>query len=435
MTLVYPNPTHILYAGASPVADAQVGKVSWRVGGGWSASARIMGSINMYQDITTAYTVAMTDGLGGSLTTPTLCPAQREHEDVYSVSGSNQSTLELEDLTSFRMRRPNQNFATFLASTTTAMIDALATRAGVTITGDPALYVSEDEAKSAKLAEVLGRIAKIAAMDIVVGTDGVIALSAWETAAGALTFVWSTRRHRVDARNIFTGQRLGKSTTRPPSGEQFYGWVEAGFKSEALTSPLLLAEATDISIAGMCGSWTSWNGDPSNPASGWLMHQDLEGLGNYDVPATGQGTGTATHFTAVVLPPGGVFAGSALTTAVRIRVNGTPEAELPSGVDAEFLYPAVVYGTDTSLGDWPAPDFVDPLFPSQAYAIARRPHILAQLNSAADMLIMTGPLQCGSAVRLLRTVSYGGHTYKTVGIDWDLSANKTTVTAARTWED
>ena len=433
MTSYFPNPTRVLKDGVGdPIAGAVVERVSWKANEGWKVSAYFHGAFDMYQSIDTPYTLDFTDGLGHSQSTPVLCPAQREHEDEDSVDGGPDLTpVEFEDLSSFKMRRPNQNFASFVASSTGAMIDALATRAGVTINGDPDLYVSEDEAKGAKLAEVLDRIRKISACDLVVLPDGSINLEPWEDDPGDLVFAWSKRRHRVDARNIYSGQRLGKSTSKPPSGEQIYGWTEAGFVSQALDAPLFGAEADDISVTGLCGSFTTWDGDPGNPLSGWLNHQDLEGLGNYDPPETAMGSGVATHFTAVILPPGGVFSGSSLTTAVSIRVTGTPEEELPEGVDAEFLYPAVVEGTDTSLGDWPAPDFIDSLFPSQSYAVSRRPYILRQLNGPADTLTLTGPLQCGTAIQLLLEYSYNSKTYKVMSIEWDFVGNRTTIVLHR----
>ncbi len=114
----------------------------------------------------------------------------------------------------------------------------------------------------------------------------------------------------------------------------------------------------------------------------------------------------------------------------RVRIF-TPEEELPEGVDAEFLYPAVVEGTDTSLGDWPAPDFIDSLFPSQSYAVSRRDYILRQLNGPADTLTLTGPLQCGTAIQLLLEYSYNSKTYKAMSIEWDFVGNRTTIVLHR----
>lgn len=424
MTDFRPNPTATLLTGGSPIANAVVQRVGWRVNEGWSWSAVVRGPLDLYQARYTTYQITWTDGLGNSRSTPDLVWLGRSHQDQYNVSSPNLTSMSGVDLTTTKMKQNNQSFASFLASSTGAIISALATRAGVTVTGysgNPLIdfYVIEEDVKNAKLSDALERITAVSAFEHGVNEAGEIALRAWEDPEVTLNFDWSERVHNLDPRSLFTGLRLGKRSSLSYVGEQVYDLSSVGFVNQALNPFLSLPTAANESIAGAgnIAAVTFYNASDQ-----WVQHYDFT-LGSRPAPGGPQGSGQATYFVAEVTPPT-----IATQVRARVRVNGTPPGGLPSGIDPEFIYPPMA----TSLGEWPAEsDFVDQLFPSLAYATSRHPQLKNKLNAPADTLSLVGPLQANSTVKLFARHTYQTREYKVHGIDWDFSSNQTRIDLVR----
>jgi hypothetical protein len=425
MSTYYPNPVVTLSRSATPVSGAIVQSVGWKANDGWSFSAVVIGdALDPYEDRDTEYTVSFTDGLGNSQSTGPCYWSPREYHHEYNSEGSIDLTVITgEDAALFKMRASNQSFASYANSTSDAIIGELATRAGATITGAPEFDVTEEDVKNAKLADALNRYLEISAYEFGVNTSGQIACRSWESSGGTLSFDWSSLVHQVDPRALYTGIRYGKRSSQPYSGEQVYDFESTGFVTQELATPLLSASVANESNGtdGNVYAVTFYNADDE-----WTLHYDFT-LGGYAEPGSTQGTGASTYFIAVVVT--GTIAGA---TRARVRVTGSPAEEVPEGVDVEFLWPAISGDPDTSLGVWPyESDFIDQLFPSQSYAEGRAPYILSKLNAPADVLRMSGPLQCGTGVQLFCRYTYRTREYKLHEINWDFASNKTTLLLVR----
>jgi hypothetical protein len=425
MSTYYPNPVATLSRSGTPVSGAIVQSVSWRANDGWAFSAVVPGdTLDPYEDRDTPYTVAFTDGLGNSQSTGSCYWSQREYHHEYNTDGNIDLTvMQGECAAMFKLRTANQSFDSYSNSNASTIIAALATRAGVTITGAPSFDVTEEDVKNAKLSDALNRYLEISAYEFGVNTSSEIACRAWEASGGTLTFDFSNLSHHVDPRALYTGIRYGKRSSRPYTGEQVYVFDTPGFVTQTLSDPLLLPAPTNESNGtdGNIGAVTFYNADDE-----WTDHYDFT-LGGYAEPGGTQGTGAATYFIAVVIA--GTVAGD---TVAQVRINGSLEEDVPEGVDVEFLWPAISGDPDTSLGVWPyESDFIDQLFPSQAYAEARADYILSKLNADADTLQMSGPLQCGSGVQLFARYTYRTREYKVHEIQWDFTSNTTAIKLVR----
>lgn len=425
MSTYYPNPVATLTRSGVAVSGAIVQSVSWAANDGWSFSAVVPGdALDPYEDRDTVYVVSFTDGLGNSQSTGPCYWSQREYHHEYNVSGNIDLTvMQGECAAMFKMRAANQSFDSYSLTTSDSIIAELATRAGVTITGAPVFDVYEEDVKGAKLSEALDRYLSIAGYEFGVNTDGEIACRSWESSGGTLSFDFSRLTHIVDPRALYTGIRYGKTSSLPYSGEQVYDFDSTGYVTQALATPLLSASPTNESNGtdGNILAVTFYNADDE-----WVDHYDFT-LGTWPEPGGTQGTGTITYMIANV-------AGGTLTGVVRarLRVSGTPAEEAPEGIDVEFLWPALSGDPDTSLGVWPyEQDFIDQLWPNQAYAEARAPYILSKLNAEADKLQMEGPLQCGTGRQLFDRYTYRTREYKLRSINWDLAGNTTSLTLVR----
>lgn len=422
MTTFLCNPTSQLLAGETPVAGSRVERVSVKVNDGWSVTARVQGELDIYQARYSPFNVNWSDGLGNSRSTPALIWPERGYTDSKSTTGPDVTTLGLRCATSNRMRIKNQHFDSFLASSSGAIISALAARAGVTITGITGpldFYVIEEDIKRAKLEDALKRFLNVAAADYEVTPAGVVACRPWEAEEVDLEFDWSVRKHQLDTRNWFTDFRGGKRSSQNYEAEQVYVFDTPGFENQALSPFLTSPSCANESIAGAgnIAAVTFYNADDE-----WVVHYDFT-LGGRPEPAGPQGTGQCTYLVAEVLP---ATVGS--QTRAQIRVNGIPPESLPPGIDPEFLYPA----PETSLGEWPAEaDFIDQLFPSQSYFLSRKPHLKNRMNAPADRLQLIGPLQAGPTVKLFARHEYKSREFKVVGIEWNLIGNQTTIDLVR----
>ena len=423
-----PNITRTLsLSGGSEVAHATVTRISCKANQGWSWSAVVNSDSgpDPYQSLFTPYKIDWTDGLGNSRTSPDLCwITPRDFTDGSSTSGPSVLEMGGVDLTGTKMRTNNQSFASFSASSSGAIMAALASRIGITLDGysgrsELDFYVIEEDVKNAKLIDALNRILNVCAGEYFVRPDNRLSVRLWEDSGLSLDFDYSSLKHVPDPSRLFTGLRLGKRSSARYDTEQVFTFNSSGYVTQSLSPSLNLPFATNESIsgAGNIAAVTFYNASDQ-----WVEHQDFT-LGSRPAPGGVQGTGTCTYLIAEVVPP---TVGS--TIRAKIRVNGTAPGSLPAGVSPEFVYPPMA----TSLGSWPAEgDFVDQLFPGYAWAEARYPQIKNKLNGPADRLIMEGPLQANNTVDLFSRFTYRTRAYKVDSIVWDFMSKRTSLELVR----
>ncbi len=408
-------------------------EVSWEVDAGWTWSAQVApaSGYDPAHDVGSTYQLTLVDGLGNTLVCPPMVALQVTIPDEDSAELSDTISLSGVDEATYRMGLRNQNFPSYKASSSATIVGALATRAGVTVNGMLDWYVGEEELKGTLLSEALSRFLEAAAYDHVVNLDGEIDCTAWEHDAGTLTFDWSNRTRTLDKQAKVTGRRLGKRSSIPPGGEQFYEFTNAGIHDVALSAPLIMPGASEATALGGLGAAIFFDADPSTggilpPPYGFYVWDT-----DYTVNPPYLGESPATHLRVVLNELSGGL--TEYPIPLRVRVVGTPYAEegLPPGVDLEFLYPEPSGDPDTSLGARPSDnDFIDSVFPGQAWAAARYTHILNKMNSVTDRLSEDGQMNVG--VRPLKRRTVGGVTYKVWSINHSLSSGQTSLEFVRT---
>ena len=403
---------------------ATVQWVQLSINSGWTFSATIqepfdLDAVGRFD----TFTIYMADGQGGERTTPPLVIVTESENDTRNVAGAGLITITGEDLDSNKLRTPNQNFASFHATTSDALIETLASSVGVTAIDAPSQHITEEEVKGEKPAEAIARILQAYAYETVATASGLV-FYAWEAASGAVDFDWSNRSRTGNKSQRYTGVRLGKTTSMPNSGsDQIYDFDMPGEAAQALTAPLM-NPAADItgSLVGSIGAATFFN-------AAMEIVQHYYWAPDYATPIGTWGADPATSVHVVVLP--GIGFESDLAVKARLRVVGDPYDELdppPAGVDREFLYPPA----GTSLGDWPyLENIVEPLWPGLAYAMERYDAILDRLNSAGDTMKLDGIYRCHSGINLRLRHTWGSRVYKCMSVRWEVSSATTTMEFAR----
>ena len=412
-------------------------KVTWEVDRGWTWSAQTSDAIDIRHARDSVYTITLSDGYGNTLNTPDLVALQRTRRNSRNVSAPGIITLSGCDLTTFKMGKRNQSFPSFRATDSETLLETLATRAGVSISGIPNWYIGEEEVKGETLASAIQRLQKTVAYDAVIGTDGAITLTAWEDVGGSLDFPIANIQEQYDPSQIFTGVRLGKRTSRPNNATQRYEFDHADSFTQELSNPLNGPEANSGNDMGAAAimAVAFYDGDPDDPESGLVAFQSFTGPWGTPVgPSVASSeTGIATHFVIETWNIGAPYPLKAL-----LVVTGTPvgEEEIPDGVDLQFLYP-VPNGDpedpetyDTSLGAWPSEqDAIDPLFQGSAQAADRYDSYLEKLNMAGDQLSVDGTFHLGP--RPFQRLDEAGASFKVWSISWDVGAIQTQITMVR----
>lgn len=432
-----------------PIDHGGTLKVSWGADRGWTWSCQPKSLPPIRHARDAVYSITMHDGYGNSLTTPDLVALQRSKRWARNVSGPSVRSLGGVDLTTFKQGKRNQSFPSFRATTSEFLLETLATRAGISISGIPNWYIGEEEVKGETLASAIQRIQKAVAYDAVTGTDGAITLTAWEDVGEDLDFPISNVEERYDPSQIFTGVRLGKRTSRPNNATQRYEFDHADSHQITLSNPLTGPDAdAGNDMAGQTVSAVAfYDGNPLSPESGLVQFLSFPGpWATPTAPAiAGSETGIATHMVVKTENIDQPYPLKAL-----LIVTGTPfdeEDPPPDGVDLQFLYP-IPNGDpedpegsyDTSLGSWPSnQDAIDPLFQGYAQAEERYQSYLDKLNAPGDTLAIDGTLHLG--VRPLQRFAHmidneAGDdlveaSYKVWDISWDFGAIQTQLNLVR----
>lgn len=409
-------------------------KVGWSLDAGWTWSATIFGSSFDYRHARNAvYTITLIDGFGNTMVLPPMTVRPRTKRDSKSVDSPGTLNLSGVCVASRRLGRKNQSFPSYRNSLSDTIISALATRADVIVNGMPSWPVGEEEIKEETLAEPLDRFLKVAAYDRITNLDGEIDVAPWEgTGAGAYSFPWKNRECSYDDDLIFTGVRAGKRTSRPAAGDQYLPFDHAGSFTQEI-DPITGPGASEApGSLGFLGAIAFFDGHPGNPASGLVAFYAWNLA--YSSPVISSSPGPATHVTVICDP----LEGSLLEYPVvqRVKISGTPVAEVPEGMDLAFLDPEPTNlespeTEDTSLGAWPSDseEFIDPIIPSAAWWADRKAYALAKLNSAGDQLHDDGVFHLGP--RLDQRETYESRAYKVTEISWDVGGKSTNVTLAK----
>lgn len=432
-----------------PIDHGNTLKVTWAVDRGWTWSCQPVRAVPIRHARDATYTITLYDGYGNSEELPPMVALQRTKRWSRNTAQPKVPTLGGVDLTTFKKGKRNQSFPSFRATDSETLLETLATRAGITISGIPNWYIGEEEVKGETLASAIARIGKTVAYDEVIGFDGDITMVAWEADGDPLDFPVANVQESYDPSQIFTGVRLGKRSSRPNNAEQRYEFDHADSFVQELSSPLKGPDADPGNDIGneAIQAVAFFDDDPGNPEAGLVQFLSFPGpWGIIEGPeyATSE-TGIATHIVVTTYNIGVPYPLKAL-----LVVTGTPydeEDPPPDGVDLQFLYP-VPNGDpedpegsyDTSLGAWPSEqDAIDPLFQGYAQAEARYPAYLEKLNLAGDQLAIDGTFHLGP--RLLQRYTHqidneagdglvDAH-YKVWAIDWDPGAASTRLTLVR----
>lgn len=406
--------------------------VGWALDRGWTWSATVQASpdFNIQHSRYAEYTITLKDGFGRTLVCPPMVALPRSKRDPNCVTSPGKISLSGVDATTRKMGIKQQNFRSFRATTSTAIVSALAARVGVTITGLLEWYVQEEEVKGEVVAEALDRLIEIAGYQTIINPSGVVVCSAWEAAGADLDFIWSNRELHYDDSNIFTGKRIGKRSSRNRAADQTYEFENAVPALRELQYPLLGVSASEVGDLGAIQAVAFFNGPQNLESTGLVTFLSWDPT--ISGPAVATGPPPATHMTVTLRNLGVPYPRNAI-----LRVTGAPydEATWPPGLDLAFLYPAPngdpedPDSPDTSLGDWPSEnELIDPLFLGEAWAIARYPYILGKENSGGKTISMDGVFQLG--VALDQRDSEDSQEYKVIEVSWSCSTRKTEVTMA-----
>lgn len=402
----------------------------WEVDKGWTWSCTVhkvkSGTYDYRHARDGVYTITANDGLGASITLPPMVAKTRIYTDEESISGAGEIELSGTCLATLKMGAGNQSFSSFKATTSTALVTALATQSGLTVSGLPEWYIGEEEVKGETLASALTRLLEVSAYDAVVSLAGAISITAWEAVGDALVFNWATLKQPYDPFEVFTGKRLGKQSSIPTGdedGNQEYRFDHADSFDQALVAELTGPGCFESDLLGAIAAVGFFDMDPNNISAGLVAFYSFDT--DYTAPPISSSPGPATHMRVVCKDIGMPYPVEAV-----LKVTGTPAASLPEGADLSFTTPAPTGDPDTSLGVWPShDDLIDPLFPGQTWAEARQPYILAKENSDGDKLLLDGVFQLG--VRPHQRLTYATRVYKVWAIDWDSGGDKTDVVMVR----
>ncbi|MGE0493291.1 MAG: hypothetical protein AB7S38_29050 [Vulcanimicrobiota bacterium] len=375
---------------------------------GWTWSATVEGLLDSFAR-EGLFRFTIDDGMGGVLVTPPLV-ANQPRRPSSDLSGD-RTELGGTDLATYRAGLEGQSFDSYFSSDSAIIAAAVASRAGISISGFPSFPVGEEEVKSAKLWDSLNRMARSRGYIWFIDPHGTVrflpfqagSVSGYQFPAGSIS-----RDDDPGARitEIVFGKESRVTTT-------FEKWFDTTGPHEfQFPSPLSAVTVKDISTSGYIETVSLFDGPPLNGDSGHIGTKVLAPL-TFNITPTRSGAYPATHGVARVGPPS--IAEAAVVAG--IRVSGAPPDNLPEGLDRSFLvtYPP---GGDPTRPD-PAPR-VDPLFTSAADmqgGVGAR--IFAYENRASNVMHYEGaPLL--ASVRLWETVSRPGWPSASIySINWN----------------
>lgn len=372
--------------------------ISWEINAGWSGTLTYNKRPPMDMADTATATVTLTDEWGESITTPPLYI--RDRSETESLTGQS-GTYQLLDTTTVKLADATQSFDTFLDSTSTAIVAAIATRFGVSISGATEFPVWKEDVKVSDGWGPLRRIAAVNGQQLVINADGTISFVAGDYDIGASTFspdsVTRTWKPQDRFGAILVEKNLGVGTA---SGQQFYDFTTPGFvPSQAMTTPLTVTGVDDVSSEGRITWVTFFNADDEQCG----QYQLGGGTGISSSPNVGDYP--AVKFSCLV-----EASTSTTNTDTRVSIVGAPPNPPPSGVDTAI---AEHYGTGRG---YPG-SFSESLIPSKAWADDHWEAWLAEINRGTHYLdCKASHLDC--SVRMLQTKTWRTFTGRIEKITW-----------------
>lgn len=410
---IYPNVLWKVYRAGVHLEHVSA-SVSTSVNAGWQASVELIGDqADDFAD-DTPIRIEIQDGLGGQLVTPELFATEREAVDERSDSGPS-SNWTLMDSTTAKAGRDNVSFPTFRGSSSTEIVQALASAAGIKVVGTIDFPVPDEDVKQSKINDAVQRIAAASAQEWHVRETGEMELVEWGRFSGELQVDWSRITRNCTPRSRFSKINIGKrSAVQSNSDNQQsdfrFPFDEIGFKTFALPNPLSGVIIGDLSKFGYLDAIGVWNGDPGRGGK-LIKYLAIAGGPFTNTNAVANGAYPATHISCYVMPPGGIeaflqgFAPGEIQATM--RVTGTPPSNLAPAlqVDPEFLY---AYDSGRPVNA--APDWIDSVFPNRQWVVDRASKMLQMKNKGWRTLDMNSVLDVSP--RLFQSFSRYGKTWR-----------------------
>lgn len=384
---------------------------------GWSATLDfpyLLDHTGIAADATATITWSDEQDTPISMSTPPMILRTRGRKASLGGLGTR---IELIDLTSHKLSSGSESFDTFENTTSTAIVAAIATRFGVSISGATAFDIWKEDIKLSNGWVPLQRIAVVAGQQLVVTDTGAVQFvdNDW-TVPGALL---ADDEEESDTPGemfgkIFVSKNLGMGTA---IGPWYFDFDEGGYPSTVLDPQISAAVPNDVTLGGngsitMVGFWD---------AEDKLI--ELHSLGGTDIPIEysglpEDGTWPAVRFTCLVTPDPDTG-----VVEARLQISGTPPDPVPAGIDPAF---AQTYGTGRGLTS----PFQESLIPSEAWADDHWEDWLRELNRGKRTLKVTGPMDCSVGVGVVHVsslLSLSGRAEKVTWSGGTSSPPKTTM--------
>lgn len=393
---------------------------SWSIKGsvnrGWTANLDFAGLLDLRATKSTPQSIAITgenDPSNPLTLTDFFYVGQRSRS--WGIKSSAKSTsYELNDIPSIKLSSGGQSFDTFSDVTFADVVSAIATRAGVTISGASTSPIFVEDIKQSTLWAPLQRMAAADGMDLIVDTDGSVKFISM-TPSGTCTMppwlISETFNPWSQYDSILTQKRTGQGVNQ---GIQYYRETTTGNKESELQWPISSASVSDESTSGSIGWVRLWDGPPSG--SGQLIWANQLGgvTGDVILPPL-DGSWPATHVSFLVYP--NTASPSTPINAV-LAINGVSPITIPAGIDPSFSV-ILTQGAGTDRG-FPR-IYNESLIPSEAHAIAHKAAYFQSINRGTDMITVTGPLT--TTARFGQTWSYAGLSGRIIDIEHRGGAN------------
>lgn len=355
------------------------GRVTHTIAQGVTASIQLQQSISLDALAEGSCQIQIDNRTDGYESPPMRALIRRRRKSMQGRAWS----LELVDEASWKMSQRGQSLPTFIGSSSTAITTALATLAGVTVTGMPDWPVLVEDIKQAQLSDALRRMCAAMALETIVTASGAIVVVPVMWSSGNYSFRPDTVEEVGSTARRFTGLRVEKSS---PISSQFCFVADTeqteqtSYHTFAFGNPLTNVQYTESGVSGGAISYVVvWNGTPGQPGS-----VAVRGWGALPISGPFDPTLPGTHATVVFEPS---------PAAVALGIPGT------FGICFVGSPPLLAAGLDLSFSEFvgsterPFPQtYSEQLIPTRAAAIANGPGYLRQRNKDAYRVTASGRL-------------------------------------------
>lgn len=326
---------------------------------------------------TDLFRLTIYDGLGSVCRTPPLVLQGRE----LSSSGSEGCSLSGVDVATHRMRKEGINLGTYRKTTSSAILSAVFAAVGQTAIGVPSIPQGEEFVNQAQAVDLLLRYLAIAAMDYFVDSLGRVVCIQFQACGERYQAFPEEIQRSGDPTSRTTSWRLQKTSSI--QNEKDYTFDTPGFKVVSLPQPFRNLEVQDLSTLGNIDEIGVWAGDPTGKGKLIILYS-FGGVGILTTPQNG--AWPATHVSCNVYPPSNL---PTETVVARLRVRGTPEVDLPDGVELSFSYDWSNGQPGRFGGVW-----TEPSWPNLAWVVGRAQLYAWMKDRGLDQITMSSKLDC-----------------------------------------